>query len=434
MKNHSPILGILWPLALFLWTAHPSAAAVFTDTSSEPFGTFEGVQFLRHSGRFQGSTSLGTFDVPFELVAPANPGEGGGAVLFEAPHFFFGPLGRDFILGRTLVFDRGLSYASVGWAGHGLSVLDPSEAPIILGGQEVESPGAFNPDSTHDFELVVQFVMALKFDAYAVGIVGNDPLFYAFGLSQTSSALLQILLGPDGPGLFDLNILTLQFWPQIFGAEVFDNLTGEFLPQGGIGRTLIVNTEGELILSDAEQFRITTGNLDYRVYEVSGAPHFPLAPPLNPLDYSPVIRAVFVAGDEWMRWGTEPPVDALIATLAGVDPIYGFETGIARDINGNALGGIRLPEVAVGQATYVASLVDLEILPGLPGLAGAIVELGCVPLADGSERFRNHGVYVSRFGQQVNWLRGHRYVLPSDAELMKEAAAASNIGKPGVCN
>lgn len=436
MKFGRQISEIFSLCVFVLSAAHPcaAAAAVFTDKNTEPFGTYDGVQFERHSGRFQGSTTLGAYDVPFEIVAPADIAEGGGALLFEAPHFFFGPLGRDFILGRPLVFERGMSYASVGWAGHGLSILDPSAAPIILAGEEVENPGEFNPVSAHDFELIVQFVAALKLDPYATRILGHDPFFYAFGLSQTSSALLQILLGPDGPGLFDLNVFALQFWPAIFGSDVFDRLNGDFVSPPGIGRALIVNTEGELILSDAEQFRTTSGNPDYRVYEVSGAPHFPLPPPLNPLDYSPVIRAVFAAGDDWIRRGIEPPADAFISTAIGVDPIYGLETGVARDFNGNALGGIRLPEVAVGQAIYIASLLDLEILPGLPGLAGAIIDLSCVPLSDGSARFPSHGQYVSGYAQQAHMLRNQRYLLPSDAELLTELASESDVGKSGYCN
>lgn len=419
-----------------LWALPPASAvaATFSDITSEPFGTFNEVEFVRYTGRFEGTTSLGNYDVPFEIVAPADPSEGSGAVLFEAPHFLLAPLGRDFVLGRSLVFNRGLSYASVGWAGHASSVLDPSATPIILAGEEVDNPGAPNPDSPHDFELIVQFVNSLKSSPEAVSILGSDQLFYSFGLSQTSAAQFQILLGPNGPDLFDLNLLTLQFWPHLFGSDVFTRLTGAFIPPDEIGRSIIVNTENELVLSDAEQFRVTTNDADYRLYELAGLSHFPLPPSFNPLDYNPMIRAAFVAGDLWVRQGIEPPDDNLIAETSGIDPVYGFETGIARDFNGNALGGVRRPEVNVGQATYIASLLDVEVIPGLPGLAGTFIDLTCEPLPDGSVRFPSHGDYVRRFAHQANLLVNQGYLLPADAEAMKERAAESDIGKPGNCD
>lgn len=420
-------------LALVTSFGTPVAAATFSGITSGPFGTFNDVEFVRYTGRFAGTTTLGAYDVPFEIVAPRDLTEGSGAILFEAPHFLFGPLGRDFVLGRQLVFGRGLSYASVGWAGHGLSVLDSSAAPIILAGEEVNNPGVPNPASTHDFELITQFVNSLKTDPDAVAILGDDQRFYSFGLSQTSSALLQIFLGSDGPGLFDFNLITLQFWPSILGSHIFDKITDTFVPPTGIGRTMIINTEGEIVVSDAEQLRITTSNPNYRIYEVSGASHFPLPPPFNPLDATPFMRALFVAGDNWARWGMTPPDDSLIAETSGIDPIYGLETGIARDSNGNALGGIRRPEVEVGQATYIASLLDVEVIPGLPSLVGAIIDLTCEPLPDGSVRFPSHGDYVSRFTHQTNLLVNQGYLLPADAEAMKENAAESDIGKPGSC-
>ena len=91
-------------------------------------------------------------------------------------------------------------------------------------------------------------------------------------------------------------------------------------------------------------------------------------------------------------------------------------TGIARDSDGNALGGVRLPEVEVRQALYIASLLDFEIAPGLPGLVGSIIDLQCAPLADGSVRFRNHGDYMNRYADQARSLREARFLLSADAD------------------
>jgi hypothetical protein len=123
-----------------------------------------------------------------------------------------------------------------------------------------------------------------------------------------------------------------------------------------------------------------------------------------------------------------------MSEATGIDPTYGIETGIARDGDGNALGGVRLPEVEVGQALYIASLLDFEILPGLPGLIGLEVDLTCTPLADGSVRFKNHGKYVSIYVRQANALVSAGFLLAGDAELMKLTAAESIIGKPKSCD
>lgn len=152
-------------------------------------------------------------------------------------------------------------------------------------------------------------------------------------------------------------------------------------------------------------------------------------PPFNPLDWSPVARAAFVAGHGWIDDDLAPPPNALLteAPAGEVDPIHDpLVSGIARDSDGNALGGVRLPDIEVGQALYIASLLDFEIAPGLPGLVGAIIDLQCAPLADGSVRFANHGGYMNRYVDQAQNLRKERFLLPSDADALIERAAGAN--------
>jgi len=422
-------------VAIGLAIAQPVDAGTLEPGSSEPFGTFNNVDYARHTGRFTGETALGAFDVPFEFVVPSDPSQGNGIVLFEPPHWFFGPFGRDLLLGRDFVFDSGFSYAAVGWSNDGLSVLDPTATPIILAGEEVDPgvPPAEVDDVVNDVEILVQFVNALKADPQAIAIAGNFRALYSFGASQTSAAQLQVLLGPEGQGLFDFSLLALRPWPEPF-PELFDRLDGEFELPSGIGRTIFVNTEAELILSEAEQFRSAAENPNNRLYEIAGAPHFPQPPPLNPLDYFPVIRAAFRAGDAWVRWGVEPPSSALISSGAsGIDAIYGFETGIERDFNGNALGGIRLPPVELGRALFIAVNFVVPI-PGFDSfLFGLWVDLQCEPLPDGSVRFPNHGQYLDAVEAQAEMLSAQRYVLADDVGRIVSRAARTNVGQRGSC-
>ena len=96
---------------------------------------------------------------------------------------------------------------------------------------------------------------------------------------------------------------------------------------------------------------------------------------------------------------------------------------------------MRLPSLAVGAAQYIASLPAYLGIPPSGGsnlffsLSGAQVDLTCTP----PTRFRNHGQYVRAIAEAANDLRRQRYLLPSDAEALKDAAAESSVGKPEAC-
>jgi hypothetical protein len=432
-----------------VWTSTPASAGTFIETACEPFGTFGDVEYIRYTGRFVGTTAptgLGAYRMAFEIVAPVNPALGNGTVLIEPPHFFFGPAGRDLVLGRDFLFSHGFSYASVGFGTHGLNILDPTATDLILAGQPV---GDLDPDLVTDFDIVVQFVDALESDPFAVGVLGSIERKYGYGISQTADVWQVVFYRQDGQGqgLLDFTLLSSHLWRPAFPdppadlLEVLEILPEEFTPLTGIGKVIFVESEGDQLISGALQLRRSVVGPDadpahYRLYEVAGAPHIALDPPFNPLDFSGVVRAMLLAGDQWVRAGTPPPPSALLgqAPPGTIDPVYQFETGIARDANLNALGGIRFPDVEVGRALFIASLLDVEIIPGLPGLAGAWVDLQCVPLGDGSPRFADHGDYVSRVVQQANALRNGGYLLEADAEALKEQAAESEVGKPGTCS
>ena len=190
----------------------------------------------------------------------------------------------------------------------------------------------------------------------------------------------------------------------------------------------------------------------YRSYEVAGGPHVPDVPwirelvePMGapsegttPLDWTPVARALFLAGHRWVTEGVEPPPSVSLAEDPAVqnDPVYEAKyelelvTGIARNESGNALGGIRLPDLAVDRGKFIA--VDPASFFGW-GLYGAFEDLKCEPLPDGSPRFRNHGAYVSQFTHHVESLMTEGVLLAEDAERMISEAAKSDVGKPNGC-
>ena len=112
-----------------------------------------------------------------------------------------------------------------------------------------------------------------------------------------------------------------------------------------------------------------------------------------------------------------------------VDPVYGFPTGIARNADLNALGGVRLPDVELNRGRYMAADPNVPIA----WLTGSYEDLACTPSADGSVRFENHGKYVVRTGQLLRALRRGRLLLRRDAVRMRREAAASDVGKPESC-
>ncbi|MBS3800878.1 MAG: hypothetical protein KGY40_07830, partial [Thioalkalivibrio sp.] len=396
--------------------------------------------------------SLGDFSVPFEIVAPADPSLGNGTVLVKPPHFLFPPSGRDLVLGRDLLFGRGFSYASVGFGEHALNILDPNASELTLAGEPVANPGAPNPTGTLDEEVVIQFAEALTSSDFAAEILGAVDRRYAYGVSQTAAVLLETqrnVAGTDREDLFDFTLLHTALWRSSNpGEAAFDFLGGQFAPVEGIGKVLFIESEGDQVISAAEQFRRAVGKPGYRVYEVAGAAHLPT--PSNPLDHNAIVRALFLAGDQWVRNGMEPPASALLeeAPEGEVDPVYAdvddpridSETGIARDEDLNALGGVRLPDLEVGRAIFVASDPDTRppFLPPFQAiLTGMTVDLACEPAAGSDSdkpRFRNHGDYVNRFSRQVNELVREGLLLADDAEAMKERAAESDVGKPGSCD
>lgn len=209
-------------ISLVLLTAGLSgslAAGEFSETASEPFGTFNGVEFTRHTGSFSGMTSLGAFNVPFEIVAPADPSQGSGVVLMEPPHWLFPPLGRDFWIGRSLIFGRGISYASVGFGTDAFNILDPTVPDPVIAGSVVEEPGVLKFAGTSDEEILIQFAEALRQHPVALQLLGSVQKLYAYGRSRSADILVETQLAitaTESAGIFDLTFLHTPSWEVTF--------------------------------------------------------------------------------------------------------------------------------------------------------------------------------------------------------------------------
>lgn len=411
---------VLLALLFSARTAMAQGGIVEDNLESEPYGTFNGVDYVRYSGEFAG-TAAGDYSVPFEIVAPADPAQGNGVVVVEPFHPLGGAIGREAYLTPEFLFELGFSYAGIGWHPN---TVDP------FGGYSSEEA----------VEIIHSFAKTLREDSVAVDLVGEVQKLYAVGVSLTCGPLHDLLDSP-GKGLLDLTFLMGPVWP----TEGYDQ-------PPDTKNIIVFLAEADLVLSKIGSFHtdaLRGSSPTYRSYEVAGGPHIPDAPILRALgaqmglntagtlDWTPVARALFVAGHRWAMEEVEPPPSAYLseAPEGEIDPVYksqyGLElaTGIARGGSGNARGGIRMPDLELGRWQFIA--VDPESWGG--GLLGSFVDLKCEPLPDRSTRFPDHESYVSQFTLHAQTLVEQGFLLQADAERLIAAATASNVGDAEAC-
>jgi hypothetical protein len=200
-----------------------------------------------------------------------------------------------------------------------------------------------------------------------------------------------------------------------------------------------------------------------RAYMIAGGAHAPgmMLPacryPANALNYTPVVRAMLVAMVDWTTKGKEPPANRwpslakgeLVALSAlkppqvpsadlvwpsvmnrpippagkGDWPAYVPQI----DADGNDLAGIRLPQVAAAQGTYLGWNLrkagygegDLCLLAGsyLPFALDAAARSGDTR-ASLTERYPTAGDMTTKFNAAIDGLRSQRLLLDEDAQRM----------------
>ncbi|MFN2284467.1 MAG: hypothetical protein ACK2UQ_08590, partial [Anaerolineae bacterium] len=136
-----------------------------------PYGTFNGIDYVKYSGRFMGLAS-GEYDVPFEIIAPADPVQGNGITVMEP--FRFGSSGLEAYLTPEFLFERGFSHAGVGW-------------------HRDEVPPDAGYSTEQAIEILYNFGMTLREDDVAYGMVGEVQMLYDTGVSLATAPLLALL-------------------------------------------------------------------------------------------------------------------------------------------------------------------------------------------------------------------------------------------------
>ena len=190
-----------------------------------------------------------------------------------------------------------------------------------------------------------------------------------------------------------------------------------------------------------------------RMYEIAGASHVivPKAPDCNlppgQLDWTPVSRAALLRLDAWVALNAEPPANQLMPLEpAGTEPPAlrapahlpaALIQVPKRDADGNAIGGVRLPDLAVPLGTHGGQNRPQIRSCNLVGSYVTFAPTKAQRDATGdarlsiAERYRNRNDYVNRIRIAALDLIEKGLLLPDDAAVIVQAAAAStDFGLP----
>ncbi|MFZ4574223.1 MAG: alpha/beta hydrolase domain-containing protein [Phycisphaerales bacterium] len=384
------------------------------------------------------------YRVPCQIIAPVQGGcRGSGVLLFDwlVPSTIATAVGQEqadarYTLTDEFLFGQGVTYATVRCDPAGIG----QSSPIVDSSRPwsddlLDTSSEFITSAGDEFDIVADYMKALRSDPVARGLTGRINRTAAFGYSASGFKLRGMLRIQMGRGLFD-------FSPGGGTGKGFDHPVGDAIefseeeraPRAGAGLEIDFQSESDVLALGAHETRHEEPN--FRVYQFAGASHlrdidaavFGLADPqtANSADWVPFFRALFVAGNRWCDGVCPPPSIWLGAPN---------EPNIHRDANGNALvrfvggrrvntTGYRLPEVAVGQNQYIAldpSYDDGSFAGFLRVLAGGHVDL--------TGNFTNHNRYVRDVRSHTRALQAQRYLLASDADAIILRAIESDIGR-----
>jgi len=136
--------------------------------------------------------------------------------------------------------------------------------------------------------------------------------------------------------------------------------------------------------------------------------------PINAGPHHWELQAAFYHLEKWVRDGTPPP-SAPQLQLASTTPVV-----LARDRYGNALGGVRSPQVDVP----IATLNSINSGPTFCRLFGSTTPFSAVQLA---ALYPTHDDFVSKWLTSISKNLFSGFLLPEDATELFNAAAATTI-------
>jgi hypothetical protein len=450
-QNRLPYSSNLLLVAIAIGLVHaapPAAHAEITGLTvlaAKDIGPFRGKAYREVEARMEGSAPGGAYAVPVTLAFPKEASDHNGFALLDVintvtigkEQWVLGgqpyPVAR-IHMGDDFLFGTGNAYVGVIWdkiaveaLGNG-TIAAPADGYTILR----DAAGlARNP--------------AQHLPANAGAAPASDKVV-AYGYSQTGSLLrgwyAEKLNQAEGSPTFDGAL--------IGGAGGYCrdlDPPGSALCAGPVGDggkviSLLPETDVEWG-GDAERAE----HSDYRVIEIAGVSHIPVSaadfrghgmPEQNPVGFEPVFRAALANLQAWLN-GTEPPPsvaielsDAPPRDLEG-DPVR----SAARDADGNAKGGVRLPhmpavledgkKVGAPLGQYTGFAWDHEKSNFFFTISGTFRPFSPDEL---EALYPDHEAYVAAVTAAAEDLVAKRYILQEDAQAYIEAAKRSDAGKP----
>lgn len=433
---------------LFLASISPAGVAMAAAPNPQvvvehvtDLGVFKGRHYVEVDGLMVGTFtradgSTGSYRAPMIMAFPTKRGNGVGLV--DVPNSaIFGllpnlPLTEENILQVALrtaqdyLFREGYTYLSVQWNKRVTDRLGADPPPGRL-----RRLGYGVIERTEDrFEIIKDASRLLRYPPSLEDIGTPDPMEHvlAFGYSQTAGFMT--LLIRQGSNQEAGSLIYNGF---VLVANVQANATP--FPTGQ-GKIISFFSETDAQNGFAHRDRASVGLDDYRQYELAGVSHIPKpvdpqdafgATRQNPADFSPVVKGIFANLTAWIRNGDEPPPSKFIEGT--VLPDGAFE--VARDADGNALGGLRLPHmpsVLCDDTDHCkASGAPLGVYSGQEtNTTNVLVELGGTfePFSpeELKERYGTRGNYVRLVRRAAQELREQGYILREDyTKYVREA-------------
>jgi hypothetical protein len=183
-----------------------------------------------------------------------------------------------------------------------------------------------------------------------------------------------------------------------------------------------------------------------RMYDIAGGAHATVAKAasctLAPgrLDWTPVSRATLVRLDRWVTSNLEPPPTRLMPLEpAGGDPnVLGAPKNLPdavvqvprRDADGNPMGGVRLPDMAVPLGVHGAQNEPHSFSCSLVGAYlpfAATREAAQDQRPSLAERYKDQNDYVNRIRIAAREAMKEGFLLPADAAIIVNSVAAAPI-------
>jgi len=186
-----------------------------------------------------------------------------------------------------------------------------------------------------------------------------------------------------------------------------------------------------------------------RMYDIAGGSHVvvPNAPkctlPPGRLDWAPLSRALLLHLDAWVSRNAEPPASELmpLEPASGEPPALRAPTRLSaaviqvpkHDQDGNAMGGVRLPDIAAPIGTNGGQNQPQTFTCMLVGSFSPFAATKAERERTGDtrpsieERYRNRDDYVNRVRIASQKLVSQGFLLPEDAAVIVQEAASSKL-------